>query len=286
MEKQPSPVTDPHRRNTAEDTTAGSGPQPLSRSTVRHAQTPRATRTGDQHSSPGALPPAPGLLLRVLRRFTAGLEAVLEAVLKSIWFPVALLLVLVVLTEQVVTHGPLLAVDRWVRHTTLHLVAESSATWLNTLADYWTDFGSSAVAIPLMVLGTLTAAVRARSWKPLAVSLLAGAALFATVIPGKILIGRPGPEGQPMSPGEWGWFPSGHTSTSGVCLGTAAWLLGLTLASGRLRRLLHGATAFVCFGVGVTLIWCNYHWFLDVVAGWSLTGVILWCLVRWAPRPH
>lgn len=271
MEKQPSPVTDPHRRNHAEDTTAGSGPQPLSRSTVRHAQTPRATRTGDHHSSPGALPPAPGLLLRALCR--------------SVWFPTVLLLVLAVLTEQVATHGPLLAVDRWVRHTTLHLVAENPCTWLNTLADYWTDFGSSAVAGPSLVLGTLTAAVRARSWKPLPASLLAAAALFATVIPGKILVGRPGPEGAPMSPGEWGWFPSGHTSTSGVCLGTAAWLLGLTLASGRLRRLLHGVTAFVCFGVGITLIWCNYHWFLDVVAGWSLTGVILWCLVRWAPRP-
>ena len=269
MEKQRPPVTDPHRRHTAEDTTASFGSHPLSRSTVRPAQTPRAQRTGDHQSHPGALPPAPGWLLRVLT---------------SIWLPVSLLIVLGVLTEQVLTDGPLLAVDRWVRHTTLRLVADNPYPWLNNLAEWWTDLGSSGIAVTLLVAATLTATLRARSWQPLLSAALAGAALFATVIPGKILIGRPGPEGQPVGPGDWGWFPSGHTSTAGVCLGTAAWLLALGCASARTRKRLYAGTALLCTGVGLTLIWRDYHWFLDVVAGWCLTGTILWCLVRWAPR--
>jgi membrane-associated phospholipid phosphatase len=269
MEKQRPPVTDPHRQTTAEDTTAGPGPHPLSRSTVRHAQTPRAERTGDHQSHPGALPPAPGWLLRVLN---------------SVWLPVVLLTVLGVLTEQVVTDGPLLAVDRAVRSTTLRLVADNPFGWLDTLAEWWTDLGSSGVAIPLLVAATLAAALRARSWKPLLSATLAGIALFATVIPGKILVGRPGPEGQPVGPGDWGWFPSGHTSTAGVCLGTAAWLLALGCASARIRRILYSVTAGLCVGVGLTLIWRDYHWFLDVVAGWCLSGTILWSLARWAPR--
>ncbi|MBC3844141.1 phosphatase PAP2 family protein [Streptacidiphilus sp. 4-A2] len=189
------------------------------------------------------------------------------------------------LTEQVVTRGPLLAVDRWVRRETLHLVAENPFPWLNTLAEWWTDLGSSGIAVAVLVLATVAATLRARSWQPVAAATAAGIALFATVIPGKILIGRPGPEGQPVGPGEWGWFPSGHTSTATVCLGTAAWLLALGCASARLRRALYTATAVLCTGVGICLIWRDYHWLLDVLAGWSLSGVILWSLVRWSPRP-
>ena len=269
MEKQRQPVTDPHRRHPAEDTTASPGSRPLSRSTVRRAQTPRAERTGDHQSRPGALPPAPGRLLHVLQ---------------SVWFPLVLLVALTVLTEQVATHGPLLAVDRWVRRDTLRLVAENPYSWLDTLAEWWTDLGSSMIAISLLVAATLAATLRARSWQPALGAALAGAALFATVIPGKILIGRPGPEGQPVAPGEWGWFPSGHTSTATVCLGTACWLLTLGLASARLRRILYTVTSVLCTGVGICLIWRDYHWFLDVVAGWCLSGVILWSLVRWSPR--
>jgi membrane-associated phospholipid phosphatase len=196
-----------------------------------------------------------------------------------------LLVVLAVITEQVVAAGPLLAVDRWVRSHVLHLVAENPYPLLDTLAKRWTDFGASAISIPLLTLATVIAAIRSRSWKPVLSALLAGLALFATVIPGKILIGRPGPEGQAVPWGAWGWFPSGHTSTASVCLGTAAWLLSLSLASVRLRQSLYAGTAALCTGVGICLIWWDFHWFLDVVAGWCLSGIILWALIRWAPRP-
>ncbi|MEY9969427.1 membrane-associated phospholipid phosphatase [Streptacidiphilus sp. MAP12-16] len=271
MEKQRPPVTDPHRRYTAEDTTASSGSHPLSRSTVRRTQTPRATRTGDHHSRPGALPPASGRLPRALSSF---------------WFPIALLALIVLLTEQVLVDGPILGIDRWARTQVVHAVAANPYRLVDTLANGWTDLGSSAVAIPLLGLAAAAAAVRSRSWKPVLGAVLAGAALFATVIPGKILIGRPGPEGQLVGPGDWGWFPSGHTSTAGVCLGTAAWLLATTwlLGSRDLRRALYAVTAMACTGVGLCLIWCDYHWLLDVVAGWCLSGLILWSLVRWSPR--
>jgi undecaprenyl-diphosphatase len=276
MEKQRPSVTDPHRRHTAEDTTADSGPPPLSRSTVRRAQTPRATRTGDHHSHPGALPPASGWLLHALAK-----------VLESLWFPVSLLVVLAVTTEQVVTKGPLLGLDTWVRDHVLTLVSENPYPILDRLAEHWSDMGDTRAAAPALILATVAAALRARSWKPALISLLAGTALFSTVIPGKIVIGRPGPEGAPILPGQWGWFPSGHTSTAGICYGTAAWLIGISFLSAQphLRRTLYGATAALCTGVGLCLIWRDYHWFLDVVAGWSLTGLTLWSLTRWAPRP-
>lgn len=274
MEKQSPSVTEPHRRNTAEDTTANSGSHPLSRSTVRRAHTPRAKRTGDHHSRPGALPPAPG----------RPRHAVL--LLQSVWFPVILLTVLAVVTEQLVTDGPLLGLDRWIRDQLVHLALVNPDPALNTLARKWTHIGSPEVSVPALTLCAGAAAVRTRSWKPLLAATLAGIALFATVIPGKIYFGRPGPDGMPLAPGAWGWYPSGHTSTATVCLGAAAWLLASSFAlSARLRRALYAATAAVCVSVGFCLMWCDFHWFLDVLAGGCLSGVILWSVIRWTPRP-
>jgi undecaprenyl-diphosphatase len=207
--------------------------------------------------------------------------------LQSVWFPIILLAVLAVVTEQVVAHGPLLGLDRWIRSQLFHLHAEHIHPGLNLLARKWTHIGSPEVAVPVLVLGAVAAAARSRSWKPLLAASLAGLALFGTVIPGKIVFERPGPDGQPLPPGAWGWYPSGHTSTATVCLGTAVWLLAITFTTvpAALRRAAYAATAAVCVSVGFCLMWCNFHWFLDVLAGWCLSGVILWSLVRWTPRP-
>jgi membrane-associated phospholipid phosphatase len=195
--------------------------------------------------------------------------------------------VLVVVTEQVIAKGPLLGIDRWMRGQLLSLVASNPYPSLNTYASWWTHFGSPEIAVTALAAAALASAARTRSWKPVLAAILAGTALFATVIPGKILIGRPGPEGWLVGPGDLGWYPSGHTSTATVCLGAAAWILatGFALPT-RLRRALYASTAALCASVGFCLMWCDYHWFLDVLGGLCLSGIILWSLVRWAPRPQ
>ncbi|MEZ0070099.1 membrane-associated phospholipid phosphatase [Streptacidiphilus sp. MAP12-20] len=194
------------------------------------------------------------------------------------WFPVILLGVLVVLTEQVLTDGPLLAVDRWTRETVQGWVADMPWPWVNSLAEWWTDLGLASWSGSVLAVMAVFVSVRRRSWRPLAAALLAAIALFGTVIPGKILIGRPGPQGDPVASGAWGWFPSGHTATASICLGTAA--LIYATAFSRFRRTVCAATAFLCAGVGFCLIWRDYHWLWDVVASGCLTGIVLWCLNR------
>ncbi|MFC1414988.1 phosphatase PAP2 family protein [Streptacidiphilus sp. N1-12] len=201
------------------------------------------------------------------------------------WFPTVLLAVLVVVTEQVIAKGPLLGIDRWVRGQLLAGAAANPYPILNTYARWWTHFGSPSVAVSALTVVTLAAAAWTRSWKPMFSAAIAGIALFATVIPGKVLIGRPGPEGWVVGPGDMGWYPSGHTSTATICYGTAAWLLASSFPlSSRLRSALYAATAALCASVGFLLMWCDFHWFLDVLGGLCLSGVILWSLVRWAPR--
>ncbi|MEY9850193.1 membrane-associated phospholipid phosphatase [Streptacidiphilus sp. BW17] len=196
------------------------------------------------------------------------------------WFPIVLGLILLVLTEQVLTNGPLLAVDRWTRSTVQGWAASLRHwPWVDGTAERWTDIGLPEISGTVLTLVTVVATAWKRSWRPLATGVLAAVVLFGTVIPGKILIARPGPAGAPVASGDWGWFPSGHTATAAICLGTAALLAACVLP--RLRRLIYVATTFVCVGVGFCLIWRNYHWLWDVVASGCITGITLWCLDRW-----
>ncbi|MFE0462564.1 phosphatase PAP2 family protein [Kitasatospora sp. NPDC058965] len=189
--------------------------------------------------------------------------------------------------------GPLLGLDRWVRHTVALLRADGG-TALDAPAHFFADLGGTVPAIPLLLgLGALAAwrarrAGAARWWLPLPAAALAAALIPLLVVPAKAWFARPGPLGLPLQPHEWGWYPSGHTTTACVSYGVAALLVGRTLAPAR-RRLLYPATALLGLAVGWGLIWCDYHWFLDVLAGWCLAALVLRGLTagldRLAPDP-
>lgn len=204
--------------------------------------------------------------------------------------PLCLAVLLIVLTEQTVVRGPLLMVDPWVRDRVQAWAAADPLPGVELAAEAWTRLGTWQLAFPMLALVAACEALRARRagwsrwWIPLAVAMAAVVLLVGTVVPAKIVIAFPGPQGEVVAPGGRGWYPSGHTSTASVCFGTAALLLargGWPLAW---RRWLFGAVAVLCLGVGVCMVWRDYHWVLDVVAGWTLSGLLLWGIRRWAPR--
>jgi membrane-associated phospholipid phosphatase len=210
--------------------------------------------------------------------------------------PGGLVLLLALLTANVLAGGPLVGMDRRIRDA-VHPVATSPGwRWLAygrlAPAQVVANLGSVKVAVPVLALCAVAVAIRFRSPWPLAIAAAGGALLAGTVIPGKILIGRPGPGYASLPHGAWGDFPSGHTSTAGVCYGLAALLLVAgTQAAGAaghrsLRRAVVAAAAAGCFLVGAAMVWCDYHWFTDVVAGWALSALIVWAVWlaqrRWA----
>ena len=207
--------------------------------------------------------------------------------------PGALLLILVLLTINVLGHGPLLGADARIR--TIVQAQANSAMW-RWLSDHsyspaqlLVDLGYVEVAVPILAVCTLVAMIRRRSLRPLLAAFAAVLLLLGTVIPAKILIGRAGPGYTTVSPGGLGVFPSGHTATSSVCLGVGVAVL-LPLLSAQAGRVAVAVVAAVCLLVGVALVWCDYHWFTDVVAGWALAGLIIqgsllvsrWPLPPWA----
>ncbi len=203
---------------------------------------------------------------------------------RSPWLvPGGLLLILALLTVDVLADGPLVGVDQRIRQAVQARANSATWHWLghggHAPAQVLVQLGNNQVAVPVLALCALIAAVRHRSVRPLLAAVVGVALLLGTVIPAKILIARPGPGLPPVAPGALGVFPSGHAATSSVCLGLAVLLLAPRLPD-RARRAAVAAMAAVCFLVGIALIWCDYHWFTDVLAGWALSALIVMAALR------
>ncbi|AUG77309.1 hypothetical protein CFP65_2477 [Kitasatospora sp. MMS16-BH015] len=220
-----------------------------------------------------------------------------------------LLALLVLISWQVAVHGPLLDLDLHVRslvHSTrLSLGGQlpPGATdaglghlrpahpgpdgfWLDRLGRGLSDLGNTIPAIPVLLAAGALAAWRHRRtglrrwWLPLPTAAVTALLIPALVIPAKNWFARPGPLGTPLHPGEWGWYPSGHTATSAIAYGTATLLLCRAFPGPALHRRLTALTALACLGVGWGLVWSDFHWLLDVLASWCLAGLLLWTLAR------
>src|SRR5580698_3601331 len=203
---------------------------------------------------------------------------------RSPWLlPGVLALILAFLTASVLAHSPVLDVDRWIRSAVQAQANSARFRWLEgyRYAPVYllVDLGNNQVAIPVLGLSALIAAIRDRSARPLLAAVVGVVLLLGTVIPAKILIGRAGHGLPPVAHGSLGVFPSGHSATSSVCLGRAAVLLARGLP-GSARPAMLTMTATVCFLVGMALIWCDYHWFTDGVAGWALAALIVMAALR------
>ncbi|MFF0727258.1 phosphatase PAP2 family protein [Streptomyces sp. NPDC004134] len=127
---------------------------------------------------------------------------------------------------------------------------------------------------PLRLLHPLLRRVPAAVRVPLFAGAAAFAVLPAVVLPLKSAQARPGPKG-PLADDYAGFFPSGHSTTAAVAYGGAVLLLLPLLRSPTARRLLVAAAGAVVLGVGAGLVWREYHWPLDVLAGWCVAGVLL-----------
>jgi membrane-associated phospholipid phosphatase len=209
----------------------------------------------------------------------------------SLWLMPGLpLLLLIFLTVNVVAHGPLLGVDRWIRDAVQARATSAAWGWVGDTryspAQILVDIATNQIAIPVLAVCAVIASARRISLRPLLAAGTGLVLLLVTVIAGKVIIGRPGPgpAAAHIAPGGLGVFPSGHTTRASVCYILSALLLAPEV-SARLRRAMLAAAGALCFVVGLALIWCNYHWFTDVVAGWALAAIIIQiCLVIAGPR--
>ncbi|MEC4020151.1 phosphatase PAP2 family protein [Streptomyces sp. H27-D2] len=187
------------------------------------------------------------------------------------------------LTWQVLADGPLRAADERLGRA----MARHGLPLPIPIAEFFSDLGNTMVALPVLAVSMALAALRGhraglrRWWLPPSAAGLAMAVLPALVVPLKVWIARPGPVGRQL--GDYvGYFPSGHTATAALAYGAAVLLL--THGPGRLttrrapalsRVAAVTVVALLNLTVGASLVRCRYHWPLDVLGSWCLSGVLL-----------
>jgi undecaprenyl-diphosphatase len=193
---------------------------------------------------------------------------------------VLLLPLFLLLTWQEAVRGPLLALDEPLRTA---IAGRSIRPAGSPLGHFFADLGNVGVALPVLGAALAFAVLRARRagqrhwWLPPLGYALAMVAVPLIVNPLKAAIGRGGPGSLALSPGYPGLFPSGHAATAMLAYGAAALLVLPWVRSRPARWALGSAVMLGNLAVGVALVYCGYHWPLDVVGSWLLCGGLL-CL--------
>jgi membrane-associated phospholipid phosphatase len=131
--------------------------------------------------------------------------------------------------------------------------------------------GTAAVIVAALV------ARRARSWRPLAVSVASVAALDVLIIVSKQLVGRTSPHSglnEVLAGGTS--YPSGHTANATMCLT----LLAVLLSGPERRRKAVTIAVVGAVVVGLCNLILGYHWLSEVVASWLLGALIVLAAAR------
>ncbi|MEV5675478.1 phosphatase PAP2 family protein [Streptomyces sp. NPDC052164] len=227
-------------------TAGASGSGTPHRSDGRSPHTPRGARQTDPAGHPGTTPPVP--------RWPASLISLVPA----------LLVLFALITWQVVADGPLLGPDERIGRA----LAGRGPT---RIADLLSDLGNMQVALPVLACAIICALLRGARREPLYAALTM-AAVPALIVPLKLWTDRQGPLTEAT-----GYYPSGHTATAAVAYGAAALLLAPYL---RRSWMMLVAAVLLTAATSIGLVLRGYHWPLDVVASWCLSGVLLMVLDR------
>ncbi|MFF1838535.1 phosphatase PAP2 family protein [Streptomyces sp. NPDC058231] len=178
------------------------------------------------------------------------------------------LAVFALLTWQVAAGGPLRGLDGRIDRT---VVGRGPAR----LTEFLADLGNMQVALPVLGCAIVWALARGARREPLYAALTM-AAVPLLVVPLKVWMARPGPLTEAT-----GYYPSGHAATAAVAYGAAALLV--TPRAGTAGRpkwswMMPVAAVLLTVATGIGLVLRGYHWPLDVLGSWCLSGSILLAL--------
>lgn len=198
----------------------------------------------------------------------------------------ALIVILVVTTFQVVYGGPIVRFDHWVHD--LQLPQHHPALVHPVLGAV--EIGQRAPSVkPALVIGLMIAWHR-RQWRPVLVVALSLLVLNVIVGAAKVYTARLVPATGSVAVFVQGGniYPSGHSSNVVVTWGIVAYVV---VRYGPLRSYKLGiiATVLASLVVGLGSIFLDTHWVSDITAGWFAGALILMAVIKidlmHVPRP-
>jgi undecaprenyl-diphosphatase len=192
----------------------------------------------------------------------------------SWWLMAVALVIAVVVTLDLLNHGPLerldLRVSELVSDWGLQESAAYPAVWLVTQVG-----GRVAILIVLLAL-VVHLAWRRRSWLPL-VRVLVALGLLTLVVYGlKYAAGRTAPAfpGSFFFSADGASYPSGHVANAVLMWGVARWLAVEYRLPSRVQRTFWWLSIAGPVATGVAMVALDFHWVSDAVVG-AAVGVLL-----------
>ena len=179
----------------------------------------------------------------------------------------------IVVTQQVITNGPLIALDAKIANAG----RTDFPSWIDFLLMRIDDLGLRGLTGTALMIAAIYIARRFKTWRPLNLAILSLIALNVTVGLAKLLIGRTKPQLNIDLIYAGGLsYPSGHASNAILSWGVLAYLIYRYAHVDRYRgRLASTGVALISLSVCVVSLFRNTHWLSDLVGGLFIGAALL-----------
>ena len=179
----------------------------------------------------------------------------------------------IVVTQQVITNGPLIALDAKIANAD----RTDFPSWIDFILMRIDDLGLRGLTGAALMIAAIYIARRFKTWRPLNLAILSLIALNLTVGLAKLLIGRTKPQLNVDLIYAGGLsYPSGHASNAILSWGVLAYLIYRYAHVDRYRgRLASTGVALVSLSVCVVSLFRNTHWLSDLVGGLFIGAALL-----------
>ena len=179
----------------------------------------------------------------------------------------------IVVTQQVITNGPLIALDAKIANAE----RKDFPSWIDFVLMRIDDLGLRGLTGTALMIAAIYIARRFKTWRPLNLAVLSLIALNLTVGLAKLLIGRTKPQLNVDLIYAGGLsYPSGHASNAILTWGVLAYLIYRYAHVDRYQgRLASTGVAMISLSVCIVSLFRNTHWFSDVGGGWFIGAALL-----------
>ena len=179
----------------------------------------------------------------------------------------------VIVTQQVITNGPLIALDAKIANAD----RVDFPSWIDFILMRIDDLGLRGLTSVALMIAAVYIARRFQTWRPLNLAVLSLIALNLTVGLAKLLIGRTKPQLNVDLIYAGGLsYPSGHASNAILSWGVLAYLIYRYAHVDRYRgRLASTGVALISLSVCVVSLFRNTHWLSDLVGGLFIGAALL-----------
>jgi membrane-associated phospholipid phosphatase len=196
-----------------------------------------------------------------------------QQMIRAIRWSTLLFIGFIAVTQQVITNGPLIALDARIANAG----RVDFPSWIDFILMRIDDLGLRGLTASALMIAAIYIARRFKTWRPLNLAILSIIALNLTVGLAKLLIGRTKPQLNVDLIYAGGLsYPSGHASNAILSWGVLAYLIYRYAHVDRYRgRLASAGVALISLSVCVVSLFRNTHWLSDLVGGLFIGAALL-----------